>query len=90
MRLTNAARLHCNLAASKGKNTIIQYLVDKGANLNAKDNKKQTPLSMAMGAAALEDRFEKGSGPRKRTVDLLLKLGAEPVTGPVEAPTPDE
>jgi len=29
-----------HLAASKGKNTIIQYLVDKGANLNAKDNKK--------------------------------------------------
>ena len=68
-----------HLAASRGKDAMIQYLVEKGAHLDAKDNKQQTPLTMALGAAALEDRFELKNGPRRKTADLLLKLGATPV-----------
>ena len=73
-------------AAFNGSNRIIQYLVEKGANLNAKDISGQTPLDKAMnikppgqerGAAWHRSLIPLGIAP-KSTAELLIKLGATP------------
>jgi uncharacterized protein len=48
-------------AASKGYNTIVQLLADRGARLDVKDKRGRTPLASA----------------QKSTADLLRKLGAK-------------
>jgi ankyrin repeat protein len=64
-------------AASIGANAIIQFLAEKGANLEAKDGQGNTPLRIATG------RFPRaGDGANRvyeKTADLLLKLGAKPL-----------
>ncbi|MBI3894431.1 MAG: ankyrin repeat domain-containing protein [Acidobacteria bacterium] len=66
-------------AASVGANSIVQFLVDKGAKVNAKDKTGQTPWTIAMAMVAVVN-----SQGRLRlhesTADLLLKLGAVPLT----------
>ena len=62
-------------AASAGLASVVQFLADKGAKLDAKNKRGQTPL-----AAALARRPTQGGNnadaDRKSTVDLLRKLGA--------------
>jgi len=62
-------------AASAGLASVVQFLVDKGAKLDAKNKRGQTPL-----AAALARRPTQGGvnadADRKNTVELLRKLGA--------------
>jgi ankyrin repeat protein len=59
-------------AARRGANTIIQYLADKGANVNAANKQGLTPFDLAMG---------KGGGaagrqpPKEQTAALIQKLG---------------
>jgi uncharacterized protein len=59
-------------AASRGANTIIQYLVDNGGKINAANKTGLTPLDLAMG---------KGGGaagrqpPKEATAALIQKLG---------------
>jgi len=64
-------------AASIRANAIIQFLAEKGANLEAKDKQGNTPLRIAAG------RFPRaGDGANRvyeKTADLLLKLGAKPL-----------
>jgi ankyrin repeat protein len=70
-------------AAFAGSDRIIQYLVEKGANMDAKDFSGQTPLHKASNIAP-EGFTERNFFPyayRKSTVELLLKLGATPVEG---------
>jgi uncharacterized protein len=67
-------------AARLGSNAMIQFLVEKGANINAKDKYGQTPLSLAEGwipPTLLTFNF-KSFGPHPPTADLLRKLGAAP------------
>jgi ankyrin repeat protein len=57
-------------------NRVIQFLVDHGANLNVKNKRNETPLSLA-----LADRRDVGAGDlryarRLSTAELLKKLGA--------------
>jgi ankyrin len=59
-------------AAAKGFNTIIQFLVNRGARLDVKNKRGQTPLAMATSPAQLADGHDRTS-----TVDLLRRLGAE-------------
>ena len=58
-------------AAGRGGDSIIQFLADHGANVNAKDSKNRTPLDVAMGVGA-----EAGGvrAPHETTVALLRKL----------------
>jgi len=69
-------------AAFNGSNKIIQFLVEKGANLNAKDKAGQTPLYKALNIQTVgKDSYD--LNPRsvwKSSADLLLKLGAIPVS----------
>ena len=58
-------------AALRGADGIVQYLVDQGANLNAKSKAGFTPLDVAMGKSVLGQL----PVPHESTVALLRKLG---------------
>jgi ankyrin repeat protein len=57
-------------AASKGFNTVVQFLAEKGAKLDVKNRRGQTPLSLAVARQRLDGVIDKG------TADLLRDLGA--------------
>jgi ankyrin repeat protein len=59
-------------AADRGADTIVQYLVDHGAELNVKSKQGFTPLDVAMGKSSLLQL----PVPKPTTVALLKKLGA--------------
>src|SRR5580765_654090 len=59
-------------AADRGADTIVQYLVDHGAELNVKSKQGFTPLDVAMGKSSLLQL----PVPKPTTVALLQKLGA--------------
>jgi len=75
-----------------GELGIIQYLAEKGADLEARDMYGQSALSIALGDPGHfvyrqlpDDDFDvsfRRSKSRKQAVDLLLKLGAKPYDGP--------
>ena len=71
-------------AANLGGNTIIQFLADQGANLEVRDKYQQTPLSIASGVHLpwTPKGEELGEVIRKETAELLLHLGATPLTAP--------
>jgi len=59
-------------ASDRGADTIVQYLVDRGAELNVKSKQGFTPLDVAMGKSSLIQL----PVPKPTTVTLLRKLGA--------------
>jgi ankyrin repeat protein len=59
-------------AAYTGADPIVQLLVDNGADVNAKAKREETPLSLAIASP--------GDVVHASTGDLLLKLGATPLT----------
>ena len=67
-------------------NDIIQFLREHGANLDVRDKYQQTPLSIASGIqlpwVPKGQEFGEQGFVKKDTVELLLKLGATPVTAP--------
>ena len=68
-------------AAYVGAESIIQFLVAKGARMNVKDQFEQTPLSIAQGiiGAKVVDFTKKPFGPHPSAANLLLKLGASAI-----------
>ena len=84
---TGLTALHC-AAFYGGSERIIQYLVEKGANLNAKTKAGQTALDIASNVAP-KGKVERNLVPLaywKGSVDLLLKLGATPVSDAGQKP----
>jgi len=63
-------------AAGIGANTLIQFLFEKGANLNTKDKQGYTPLAIAQGRAPRGG--DSASKVYDSSVALLRKLGAQP------------
>jgi ankyrin repeat protein len=61
------------LAASRGYNTVVQLLADKGAKLDVKNKRGLTPLAITMMPSR---SFEGGPPPLLSTANLLRKLGA--------------
>jgi ankyrin repeat protein len=59
-------------AAFRGLNEVVQYLVEHGADINARDFKGRTPFRLAEGA---KQSFQFQSWPE--TADLLKQLGAD-------------
>ena len=68
-------------AAYVGSDAIMQFLIDKGARTEVKDDFGQTPLSIAEGliTTGIVEFSKKPWGTHRSTADLLLKLGATPV-----------
>jgi ankyrin repeat protein len=58
-------------AANRGADTIVQFLLERGADLNAKTKQGFTPLDIAMGKAVANQL----PVPKESTVALLRKLG---------------
>ena len=56
----------------RGLNEVVQYLVERGANINARDFKGRTAYRMAEGS---KQSFQFQSWPE--TAELLKKLGAD-------------
>jgi uncharacterized protein len=59
-------------AASRGADTIVQFLIEHGAPMNVKNSQKMTPLDFALG----KNSFAQLPVPHDSTVALLKKLGA--------------
>ena len=57
-------------AASLGHDSIVQFLVDQGADINAKNKRGQTPLTVVLSAKSRD------SNANLTTAALLRKLGA--------------
>jgi len=69
-------------AAYTGSDSIIEFLVSKGAKMDVKDRFGQTPLSIAEGVITVglgQDAVRRPRNVRQLTSDLLLKLGATPL-----------
>jgi ankyrin repeat protein len=74
-------------AAGIGANGLVQFLVENGANLNAKDRRGYTPLGIAAGLAPRGG--DSASRVYESTMALLLKLGAQPLN-PSQSRADDE
>lgn len=59
-------------AVFRGWNEVVQYLVEQGANLNARDYRGRTPFRLAQGA---KQSFQFQAWPE--TAELLQRLGAD-------------
>jgi ankyrin repeat protein len=69
-------------AAYKGVDPVVQFLVEKGAQMEVFDEYGQTPLSIAnavITAGSKDAYYQSSRVVRKSTSDLLLKLGARPL-----------
>jgi ankyrin repeat protein len=69
-------------ASYQGLTDVIELLVSKGANLEAKDKLGQTPLSIALSVLTKEAGARRLQIPRRYRADVaqvLLKLGATPL-----------
>jgi ankyrin repeat protein len=70
-------------AAYKGVDPIVQFLIDAGARTEVFDEYGQTPLSIANAVITVGSKdayYQSSRVVRKSTSDLLLKLGARPLT----------
>src|SRR6185503_11741572 len=79
-------------AAANGAAGSLQFLFDKGAKLDVRDKYQQTPLSIASGERLpwIPYGDELGEIIQPSTRDLLLKLGATPLTAPGYFKPPSE
>jgi ankyrin repeat protein len=59
-------------AAYRGLNEVVQYLVEQGANIDARDFRGRTPFRLAEGS---KQSFQFQDWPE--TAELLRKLGAD-------------
>jgi ankyrin repeat protein len=74
-------------AAMWGWNDVVQFLVDNGADLFAKDSGGKLPLDSALGTAGGFGR-QQVSNPRPETAELIRKLMAakQPQSAALTAP----
>jgi ankyrin repeat protein len=70
-------------AAYKGVDGVVQFLVEHGARIDVFDEYGQTPLSIANAVITVGSKdfyYQSSRVLRKSTADLLLKLGAKPLS----------
>jgi ankyrin repeat protein len=79
-------------AALNGADGVVEFLASKGAKLDVRDKYQQTPLSIASGERLpwIPYGDELGEIIQPSTRDLLLKLGATPLTAPGYFQPPSE
>jgi ankyrin repeat protein len=68
-----------HMAAFTGADGVVQLLADKGAKVEVRDKRGETPWSMAAGLSTVL-RYRGLYGSHESTAKLLEKLGAKPVT----------
>src|SRR6202023_638651 len=69
-------------ATYQGITDLMEFLVGKGAKIDAMDSFRQTPLSISLSVLTKEARAHRLQIPRRyrpEVADLLLKLGATPL-----------
>jgi ankyrin repeat protein len=71
-------------AALRGADTIVQFLIDQGMDVNATSKQGYTPLDVAMGKTIVAQL----PVPQESTVALLKKLGGTEGPGPRAARPP--
>ncbi len=83
-RLTHDGRIYLHWAANRGNAEIVEYLLAKGADINAEDSRGSTPLAFSAGqpnAAVYEAFFKAGIDPKKKYRDganlLLLSIAGD-------------
>ena len=72
-------------AAYVGANDIVQFLVEKGAKVDAENRYGQTAWTIAaevMTPGVAKDKDLRPRNSHQNTADLLVKLGAKPLTDP--------
>jgi ankyrin repeat protein len=72
--------LHC--ATYQGLNDVVEFLVSKGARIDAFDKLGQTPLSISLSVLTKDAGARRLQIPRRyrrETAELLLRLGATPL-----------
>jgi uncharacterized protein len=72
--------LHC--ATYQGLNDVIEFLVSKGAKIDAFDRLGQTPLSISLSVLTKDAGAKRLQIPRRyrrETAELLIRLGATPL-----------
>jgi ankyrin repeat protein len=72
--------LHC--ATYQGLNDVIEFLISKGAKIDAFDKLGQTPLSISLSVLTKDAGAKRLQIPRRyrrETAELLLRLGATPL-----------
>ena len=74
-RPTPTATPRCTAPSTTATTRIIQYLFEKGANLNAKDKNGWTPLNIA-------EIYRNNFREHKESAALLRKLGASRAVPP--------
>lgn len=70
-------------AAYKGVDAVVRFLVERGARMEVFDEYGQTPLSIANAVITVGSKdayYQSSRVVRKSTSDLLLTLGARPLT----------
>jgi uncharacterized protein len=70
-------------AAYKGVDAVVQFLVEHGARIEVFDEYGQTPLSIANAVITVGSKdfyYQSSRVLRTTTADLLLKLGAKPLS----------
>ena len=68
-----------HMAAFTGAASIVKFLVDRGASIDARNTLGETPWSMAAGMSPVL-RYRGQYGSHDCTAKLLLSLGAKPFT----------
>lgn len=77
--VSKAGRTAMHIAAFTGSDIVVQFLADRGAKVNVKDAKGETPWTMASGMSI--NISQRGLyGEHKSTATLLLKLGAKAIS----------
>lgn len=85
-KLTHDSRIYLHWAASRGNVEIVEYLIAKGADLNAEDSRGATPATFAanggqVNPAVYDVFFKAGLDPKKKYKDganlLLLAIASD-------------
>ena len=66
-------------AGFTGADAIVQFLADHGAQVDVRDKRGETPWTMASGISPTANN-QGMYGVHQSTADLLVKLGAKPMT----------